>query len=104
MTINATTAMTTISLKPISNMNGALNPAYDSGAGRARRSRRLRRPVARRLRGLSGLVLPDLAFDGRARNLLRRALRGGLLGIGVGFGALHTLLEALHRATQILTD
>src|ERR1700682_252143 len=96
ITISATTAMTTISEKPTSNME-AIVPfaaqtlaAWAGGCGAAFIS-------AGRLH-LVSRVLAHFAFDGGARDLRRRLGRRR----GVGFAALHPFLEALHRPTQIL--
>src|SRR5687767_5833639 len=82
ITISATTAMTSSSEKPISNIG------EERGA---------RKPPASHLRRR---FLLDLALDGLAGG--GRDLRLGLRGLVV-FG-LHSVLEALHRAADILAD
>src|ERR1043165_1757677 len=102
MTIKATTAMTTISEKPISNM----------GSDRFARAARCRPLVidglstasprgARRSHFLRWL-LAHFALDCLAGDLRRRLRRRRILGVCLA--ALHALFEAFDGATQILTD
>src|SRR5215831_14829738 len=82
MTISATTAMTTISEKPMSNM--------------MRQGCRATRGGTRLLR----LFLLRLAFDRLAGSELLRGLRA----LRLVLRAFHAVLESLHRAAEILAD
>src|SRR6266496_5588028 len=101
MTINATTAMTTISEKPTSNMGcdrfalaarrrpfGLMDPGNRPWAvgNETARSHFLRR------------LLAHFSFDRLAGNLRRRL---GRWRFGVGLAALHAFLEALDGAPEI---
>src|SRR5262249_18711492 len=86
-TTSATTAMRTISQKPTSHIRG---PDRSRPALAPRATPALRR-----------LLLLYFAFDRRARDLLRWR---GRRRVGLRLAALHSFLEALHRAPQVLAD
>src|SRR2546423_3555630 len=102
ITISATTAMTTISEKPMSNMGWErfaqwtrCRPFEVEGPSTAspraaRRSHFLRR------------LLAHFTFDRLAGDLWGRL--GRRRSLGVGLAGLHAFLEALDRPTQVLTD
>src|SRR5438105_138064 len=102
MTISATTAMTTISEKPISNMGSdrcarpaRCRPFAEDGLSKTS-------PRAARLSHFLGRLLAYFALD-RLTGHLRWRLRRRRT-FGVRFGALHPFLESLDRAAQVLTD
>src|SRR5256885_13858140 len=86
MTISATTPMTTISEKPMSNMR---HPAPDESGSTLE------------VRSSSRLFLLRFAFDRLADDLLRRL---GALRRSLALRTLHAVLEAFHRAAQVLAD
>src|SRR5512137_2397201 len=98
MTISATTAMTTISENPISNMEASCPRRARRGNAACGAQRRRREASGLRLR-----LLLDLGVDRAAGDLLRRGLRARG-GVGLFLGALHAFLEAAHRAAQVLAD
>src|SRR5262245_4761116 len=97
ITSSATTAMTSSSEKPMSNIVPG-GPKKEAGRARRPRGSVTRAPPAS---GLGAGLLLDLAFDGLARHLrwraaaVRRAFRGA---------ALHPVLEALHRVAEVRSD
>src|SRR6266446_7303123 len=100
MTINATTAMTTISEKPISNMPGV---RFDSSGTDPHHASRVRKVEsdAHCATDLLRLLFLGFALD---------RLTGDLLRIFAGrrrlftFRGLHAFLEALHCTAQVLAD
>src|SRR5690348_17979764 len=99
MTINATTAMTTISENPMSNM-GCDRFARRAGrrlSGNGGRSATC--PRAARPSHFLRRLLAHFAFDRLAGDLRRRLSRRR--GFGVGLAGLHPFLEALDRASQV---
>ena len=99
ITISATTAMTTISEKPMSNMRvcaAAFDVAPAGAHGAAPTPDAERATDVFSFLTSPSIVVPAICCGGASAALLR--------GVGLGLGALHAFLEALHRAAQVLPD